>query len=129
MPSPDDSTFYIRVMLVRDHEGFTHIPVDQVCEKHDEGDKLKRHVLRYSKGDPFAFNTTFINGLGRCLHHRDTGIPDILQLCFSFTFSDYNFYPAIYVNGYRPSIVVEVAHIISFTNSYIIQLRSHSTYK
>jgi len=70
VPSPDDSTFYIRVMLVRDHEGFTHIPVDQVCEKHDEGDELKKHVLRYSK--------------------------------------DYNFYPAIYVNGYRPSIVVEV---------------------
>jgi len=70
VPSSDDSNYYIRLVLVRDHEGFTHIPVDQVCEKHYEGDELKKHVLRYSK--------------------------------------DYNFFPAIYVDGYRPSIVFEV---------------------
>lgn len=72
VPSSDDSTFFIRLMLVREHEGYTHMPVDKVCQKHQdqEEEELKNHVIRYSK--------------------------------------DYNFYPAIYVEGYRPSIVFEV---------------------
>ena len=60
VPSSDDSTFFIRLMLVREHEGYTHMPVDKVCQKHQdqEEEELKNHVIRYSKGDFFAFNQT-----------------------------------------------------------------------
>ena len=57
------------------------------------------------------------------MYHRDPFYLPIIYLIFYI--SDYNFYPAIYVDGYRPSIVFEVAHIISFTNSHIIQFSFH----
>ena len=56
VPSSDNNfeKYYIRLMLVRNHNGFTHLPVDRVCDVHGTGDELKSHVLRISKGDqPF----------------------------------------------------------------------------
>ena len=61
VPSSDNNfeKYYIRLMLVRNHNGFTHLPVDRVCDVHGTGDELKSHVLRISKGEHCSLSSLF----------------------------------------------------------------------
>jgi len=63
VPSSDNNfeKYYIRLMLVRNHNGFTHLPVDRVCDVHGTGDELKSHVLRISK-DQNSYPANYVDG-------------------------------------------------------------------
>jgi len=63
VPSSDNNfeKYYIRLMLVRNHNGFTHLPVDRVCDVHGTGDDLKSHVLRISK-EQNSYPANYVDG-------------------------------------------------------------------
>jgi hypothetical protein len=60
---PSSFAFFLRLLLVRDHYGFSHIPVDQVCKKHQgQGDdELKNHVLRFPE-DYKDYRANYVEG-------------------------------------------------------------------
>jgi len=63
VPANGTGKWYIRLMLVRAHEGFTDIPVDTCCKKHQGrgNDELKNHVLRFLK-DYKDYRANYVEG-------------------------------------------------------------------